>query len=95
MLSLRRRTGTCSNPAASAGASVRKQSTFPARNMLPIAFMKRPRTGLSFEIRISTHATINTVLPEETGLNPDSVIQFMTGSVLFDQFQGRTPITRH
>ncbi|OPX28493.1 MAG: hypothetical protein B1H09_07760 [Gemmatimonadaceae bacterium 4484_173] len=74
---------------------MRKQSTFPARNMLPIAFMKRPRTGLSFEIQITIHAIIHTFLQKKAGLDSDSAIQFLTGSALFGQFRGRTLIIRH
>jgi len=74
---------------------VRKQSTFSARKMLLIVFMRQPGTGLSFGIRTVIHATVNAILPEETGLYTDSLLQFLTDSAIFDQFQGRTLITRH
>jgi len=73
---------------------VRKQSTFSAQNMLPIVFMRRPGTSLSFEIRIVIQEIITISLLEKAGLNSDLEIQVLTGSALFDQFQRRTPITR-
>ena len=74
---------------------MRKQSTFSARKMLLIVFMRQPGTGLSFGIRTVIHATVNAILQEETGLDPHSEIQFFIDYAFWNQSQGRTLITRH
>lgn len=74
---------------------MRELQTLSARYQLLIVFMRRPGTGLSFGIRTVIHATVNAILPEETGLDLHSDIQFLTDSAILDQFQERTLIIRH
>jgi hypothetical protein len=74
---------------------MKKQFTFPARNKLPIASMRRPWTRMSFEIRIVIQGNITVYLYEETGLDLHSAIQLLTDLSLFDQCLVRTLITRH
>ena len=66
----------------------------PAQNKLLITSMKRQGMALLFEIRIPVSTGVNAILPEETGQNPDSTTQFLTGSCRFEQFPVRTPSTR-
>jgi hypothetical protein len=51
--------------------------------------------GLSIGIRTVIQEIITISLIEKADLDSDSAIQFLTGSALFGQFQGRTAITRH
>lgn len=66
-----------------------------ARNKLLIAFMKRPETGMSFEIRTPIHGIIRVSLREELGLDLHSLVRFFTDFTIFDQFRRITPISRY
>ncbi len=66
-----------------------------ARYKLLIESMRRPGIGLSYEIRVVIQGIITISLLEKAGVDPESEIQFLTDSALFDQFQVGTPTTRH
>jgi len=66
-----------------------------AQYKLLITSMKRPGTGLSFEIRITIHEIINAILPGEASLDLHSEIQFFTDITFYDQLQRRMLISRY